>query len=130
MALQELKTTINGTQVYARQWDATKALSNSAYLMSTCAELAIPFIEGNAEFDDVLRLLAGVEHTKLLQVLKVFVYAARISDTAGNPVELSDATVNQHFNGKLLDLILIFKAVCELQYKEFFRQGRELLPKM
>lgn len=129
MACKELKTTINGTEIYAQQWDAVTALANSSYLMNTCAQYAIPFIEGEADFDDVLRLLTNVEHTSLLLVIKKFIYVARTRDAAGNPVELSDANINQFYSGKLIDLILIFKAVCELQYKDFFEQGRALLPK-
>ncbi len=129
MACKELKTTINGIEVYAKQWDALTALSNSSILMNTCAQYAIPFIEGKAEFDDVLRLLTNVDKDDLLEVVKKFIYVARIRDENGNPVELSDANINQYFSGKLIDLILIFKAICELQYKDFFEQGRALLPK-
>ena len=128
MAIKELRTDINGIEIYARQWDALTALSNSSYLMNTCQQFAVPFIEGTANFDDVLRLLANVEHTSLLTVLKKFIYVVRIQDAAGNPVELSDANINQYYSGKLIDLVLIFKAVCELQYKDFFEQGRALLP--
>ena len=128
MALQELRTEVNGVEVYAKQWDALTALSNSSYLMNCCQQYAVPFIEGTADFDDVLRLLANVESSSLLLVLKKFIYVARIKDQAGNPVELSDANINQHYSGKLIDLVLIFKAVCELQYKDFFEQGRALLP--
>lgn len=128
MAIKELRTDINGIEIYAMQWDALTALSNSSYLMSTCQQYAVPFIEGTADFDDVLRLLANVEHTSLLTVLKKFIYVVRIKDATGNPVELDDTNINQYYSGKLIDLVLIFKAVCELQYKDFFEQGRALLP--
>ena len=129
MSCKELRTTVNGVEIYAQQWNATTALENSSYLMNTCAQYAIPFIDGTAEFDDVLRLLSNVEHDKLMPLIKKFLYVVRIRDSAGNPVELSDVNINSHFNGKLVDLILIFKVVCELQYKDFFEQGRALLPK-
>lgn len=129
MACKELKTTINGSEIYAKQWDAVTALNNSSLLMNTCAQYAIPFIEGKADFDDVLRLLTNVEHNALVNIIKKFIYAARTRDKSGNPIELSDANINQQYSGKLIDLILIFKAVCELQYKDFFEQGRALLPK-
>jgi hypothetical protein len=128
VAIKELRIDINGIEIYARQWDALTALSNSSYLMNTCQQYAVPFIEGTANFDDVLRLLANVEHTSLLTVLKKFIYVVRIKDAAGNPVELNDTNINQYYSGKLIDLVLIFKAVCELQYKDFFEQGRALLP--
>lgn len=96
--------------------------------MNTCQQYAVPFIKGTADFDDVLRLLANVEHTILLPVLKKFIYVVRIKDSAGNPIELSDTNINQYYSGKLIDLVLIFKAVCELQYKDFFEQGHALLP--
>jgi hypothetical protein len=130
MAVKELRCDINGTEIYARQWDAITAFANSSYLMNTCQHFAVPFIEGTADFDDVLRLLANVEHISLLEVVKKFIYVVRIKDAAGNPVELSDANINQYYSGKLIDLVLIFKAVCELQYKDFFEQGRALLPKI
>jgi hypothetical protein len=128
MAIKELKTSINGVDIYARQWDALTALSNSSYLMNTCEQYAIPFINGTADFDDVLRLLANVEHTILLPVLKKFIFVARIKGEKGDGVELSDANINQYYSGKLIDLVLIFKAVCELQYKDFFMQGHAMLP--
>lgn len=126
--LKELKTEIGGKSIYARQWSATQALANSSQLMNICGGLAIPFIEGVATFDDVLRLLTNVEHDKLVPIVKKFVYVARTVDTGGNPVEIGDANIDTLFSGKLIDLVLIFKAVCELQYKDFFEQGRALLP--
>ena len=72
MACKELRTEINGKEIYAVQWDAVTALSNSALLMNSCAQYAIPFIEGKAEFDDVLRLLTNVEHATLIKVIKKF----------------------------------------------------------
>lgn len=129
MACKELKTVVGDKEIYAKQWDAVTALTNSSLLMNTCAQYAIPFIEGKADFDDVLRLLTNVEHSSLLLILKKFIYAARTRDEAGNPTEISDANINQLYSGKLIDLVLIFKAVCELQYKDFFEQGRALLPR-
>ncbi|NQZ74586.1 MAG: hypothetical protein HRT61_00480 [Ekhidna sp.] len=128
MACLELKTTIGGKQIYARQWNAIEALSNSSILMNACAQYAIPFIEGTADFDDVLRLMTNVQNDTLLGIFKKFLYTVRTVDGAGNPVELSDVNIDQLYSGKLIDLVLIFKAVCELQYKDFFEQGRALMP--
>lgn len=129
MACKELRTEINGMPIYARQWDATQALANSALMMNVCGQYVLPFVEGTATFDDVLRMLTNVPHEQLIPLIKRFVFAARTTDAAGNPQELSELNINQLCSGKLIDIVLIFKAICELQYKDFFEQGLALLPR-
>ena len=129
MAVEELKTTINGRYIYARQWSPVQALNMSSRLLNECQHLAIPFIEGNADFDDVLRLLSQVQHDKLLPIVKEFIYCARVLNANNEPTEVHEANVDSIYAGKVVDLLLVFKAVCELQFKDFFEQGRALFPK-
>lgn len=96
--------------------------------MNSCAQYAIPLIEGNVEFDDILRLLTNVNRESLIPIITKFVSGVRVFNTQGEPVELAPATLDQEFSGSLIDIALIFQASCELQYKDFFVQGRALLP--
>ena len=125
MSCRELKTTIGKHSVFARQWSAMQALDMQVKLLNTCGQYAIPFAEGEYDFDNVLQLMAGVEHTKLLPILKQFLSCANMDGE-----RLDDTNFDKFFDGNLINVILLFAQVCELQYKEFFIQGRALLPKL
>ena len=129
MALQELRKEINGRKVFAKQWNAKKGLAMSIKLLNTCQHLAIPFIEGNADFDDVLRLMAQVDHDRLTPIMLEFIYCARTVDKSGQPIEIDSSNVDLIYEEKLIDLVLVFKEIAELQFKDFFVQGRARLPR-
>lgn len=124
MACRELKATIGKHDIFARQWGATQALNMQVKLLNNCGALVIPFIEGTYDFDNVLQLMAGVKHEVLVPTVKQFLSCVRIEGQA-----VDEANFDTHFDGNLIDMICIFGAVCELQYKDFFVQGRARLPR-
>lgn len=124
MACRELKVIVGEHEIYARQWNAVKALEMQVKLLNSCGALVLPFIEGEYDFDNVLQLMAGVKHDSLIPTMKQFLSCVRIEGQ-----ELSDNNFSKFFDGNLIDMVVIFAQVCELQYKDFFEQGRARLPK-
>lgn len=122
MACQSKNAEINGHTVFARQWPASKAMANQLKLLNVLGIDAIPFIEGKAKFNHILRLsrIPDKSTEQVLEVIKEFIYCARLDGK-----EITAATFDIEFSGDLMLAYKIFGFVCEVQYKDFFEQGQE-----
>ena len=124
MALKELRETVLGEEIFARQWPATKGLEMQIELLNTCGGHIIPIIQGDYSFDDIIRLMAHTNKKDLTDIVKRFVY-----DVTMNGEVLTETNINFKFAGNLLGLVQVFCKTVELQYRDFFEQGRATFPK-
>lgn len=122
MACMDMNRVINDKPVYVRQWAATLAIKNLSMALSTFGGPFGTFVDGDSKFLDTLRLLQGTEPDKLMPLLMEFVCCARIDGQ-----EVTPATFNSIYNGELELVFKVFGFVCEVQYKDFFDQGQEVL---
>jgi hypothetical protein len=95
--------------------------------LNSAGSLIIPFFKGTYTFNDTLQLMAGVKEEQLLPLIKEFIYSASIKVGEQPAVDISDVNFNSLFQGKTVEALRIFCAVCELQYATFFVEGLELL---
>jgi len=118
MACTEEKREINGKVYYCRQWDATKALENQMKLLQVFKGSAIPFVDGDFTFGNVLNMFQSGDVEKTLPLIKDFVCRARVDGQ-----EITSATFDFEYSGDMLRIIQVFSFVCEVQYKYFFEAG-------
>jgi len=121
MACKDMNTVIDDQPVYVRQWPATVATENLSMALQICGADFGAFVEGEYTFDDIIRVMYSADSAKLISMLKKFVVAARIDGQ-----EIQEATFNPTYSGDLMKIFQIFSFVCEVNYKDFFMQGREL----
>lgn len=119
MACVDLNRVIEDKTLYIKQWPATIALENLSKALSTFGPNLGPFVEGDFMLGDVIALLNS--SGDVVSLVKEFVSAARIDGK-----EVLPATFDKYYQKDLLFVFKVFSFVCEVQYKDFFEQGRNL----
>jgi len=120
MAVTDLNRLIDDKPVHVKQWAASKALENLGEALSIFGAKFAPFVDGDFKMGDVV-LLLNDKPKEAMELITRFNCAARIDGKEIHPVSF-----NAEYNGKLLFVFKIFSFVCEVQYKDFFEQGRTL----
>ena len=107
--------------VYVRQLPATKALDLQIELLNVLGTEVFPFISGDYNFNNILRIMAATEHTKLADIMKRVVCMA-----SKDGKEVKPALFDHEYSGELLTVCEVFAFVCEVNFKDFFNQGLEM----
>lgn len=121
MACKSLSGDINGKPIYTMQWPATKALEMQMRLINALGDLALPFIEGTWGWKNLLQLLRYASVDTAMPILLEFVYAVRVDGK-----EISKSNFDMEYSGDLMRIFKTFAFSCEVQYKDFFEEGRAL----
>jgi len=120
MACIDMNRVIDETPVYVKQWSATKSLENLSKALSTFGASLAPFVEGDFQMGDIIALLNN-SSPDTIPLVKTFIAAGRVDGK-----EVLPETFDRHYSGELLFAFKVFSFVCEVQYKDFFEQGRSL----
>lgn len=116
MATKDVTLDIQGYPVFIRQWSALKSLENLEAGLKKFGPGFSNFLEGKADFVSFLRVL---QHDELkTSELVLYITQARVDGA-----EVSVHDFGDFYKGRLFFAYEIFKAVCEVQYKDFFSQG-------
>ena len=119
MACKTDKRTIEGKEVFVRQWAVQKAMKNLNWIMSDLGSLAAPLIEGECNFKDILTVLVNVDQSKLTPLLNEFLTSAVVE---GQVVD--EVSMRVLFDGELRLTYAVFAFVCEVNFKSFFAEGQ------
>ena len=119
MACQNLNTVLkDNTQVFCIQWPATTALENLNVALSVMGPRFASFVDGTANFSDVLGFTMTADQKHFVPLLKRFVSGARINgQEAGGPM------FDSIFSGDLAKVFEVFGIVAKHNYFDFFEQG-------
>ena len=119
MACQSLNTVLSdGTQVFCIQWPATTALDNLNVALSVMGPRFASFVDGTANFSDILGFTINADPKHYTPLLKRFADGARINGKdAGGPM------FDTAFSGDLGKVFEVFGIVAKHNYYDFFEQG-------
>jgi len=107
--------------VFVRQLPATKALDLQIELLNVMGADVFPFINGDFDFGNLVRVMTVTQHDKLSEIIKRTVCLANRDGK-----EVSLAEFNSVYNGDLMLVCKVFAFVCEVNFKDFFVQGLEM----
>jgi hypothetical protein len=107
--------------IFVRQLPATKALDLQIELLNVMGTEVFPFIHGEFNFSNILRVMAASSHTQLSDIVKRVVCFANKDGK-----EVKSALFDTEYNGDLMLIWKVFAFVCEVNFKDFFRQGLEM----
>ena len=124
MACQPLNVVLkDGTQVFCMQWPATTALENLNVALSVMGPRFASFVDGTADFKDVIGFTMSADQQHYTPLLKRFTNGARINgQNAGDPM------FDTIFSGDLQKVFEVFGIVAKHNYFDFFDQGLKQLP--
>jgi len=118
MAMKDINIVVEDTPVYIRQWAASTAISNLSKGLEIFGDDLVPFLRGEADFVQILRLLRAAGSNGP-EVIQEFVSSARVDGAEIRNTQ----DYNKIYTGRLTFLFEVFTKVCEVNYKDFFEQG-------
>lgn len=111
----------NISTIFVRQRPADKALDLQIELLNIMGTEVFPFINGEFNFSNILRVFTTTAHDKLSDLMKRVVCTANKDGK-----EVTPALFNTEYNGDLMLICKVFAFVCEVNFKDFFNQGLEM----
>lgn len=107
--------------IFVRQRPAEKALDLQIELLNVMGTEVFPFIKGEFNFNNILKVFVTTPHERLSDLMKRVVCTANKDGK-----EITPALFNTEYNGDLMLICKVFAFVCEVNFKDFFNQGQEM----
>ena len=105
-----------------RQLSASKSLDLYVELMNKVGTSVLPLINNDYTFGDIITVMRANQDNKIVvELMKRTICLATIEGK-----EITNAMYDLHYDGDLMLACKVFAFVLEANYKDFFKQGRDL----